>query len=127
MTHSLPDWVGPILQLHHHGEAITTLPDGGKGLAKSDDTAVQPLPKACEPRVPIPSRSVPANLELVRFRGPVHGAGGRRHDAIERRNWQADSGYADYEQFRVQLLERVALLLMPVDRRFAGTSGSCAH
>ena len=33
------------VQLHHHGEAITTLPDGAKGLAKSDDTAVQAFAK----------------------------------------------------------------------------------
>ena len=33
------------VQLHHHGEAITTLPDGAMGLAKSDDTAVQAFAK----------------------------------------------------------------------------------
>ena len=37
------------VQLHHHGEAITTLPDGAKSLAKSDDTAVRLSPRACGP------------------------------------------------------------------------------
>ena len=48
-------------------------------------------------------------------------------DAIERQLQQADGGYADYERNSVRLLERVALLLMPVDRRFAGTSGELRH
>ena len=52
---------------------------------------------------------------------------GVTNDDIERQLQQDDGGYADYERNSVRLLERVALLLMPVDRRFAGNSGEIRH
>ena len=65
----------------------------------------------------------------ARIRGldDLNAVAGVTTEAIERQLQQADGGYADYERNSVRLLERVALLLMPVDRRFAGTSGELRH
>ena len=117
------------VQLHHHGEAITTLPDGAMGLAKSDDTPVQAFAKGLRTYgfQFHPECSHDRILSWCGSEAQFMEQAGVTTDAIERQLQQADGGYADYERNSVRLLERVALLLMPVDRRFAGISGEIRH
>ena len=117
------------VQMHHHGEAITTLPDGAKSLAKSGDTAVQAFAKGLR------TYGFQFHPECTRQRltswcsteASFMDQAGLTLDAFERQLAQANGGFADYERNSSRLLERVALLLMPVDRRFAGTSGDLRH
>ena len=93
------------VQLHHHGEAITTLPDGAKGLAKSDDTAVQAFAKGLRTYgfQFHPECSHDRIMSWCSSEAQFMEQAGVTIDAIERQLQQADGGYADYERNSVRL------------------------
>ena len=114
------------VQLHHHGEAITTLPDGaksgqvrrhrGSGFAKGLRTyGFQFHPECSRDRI----------MSWCGSEAQFMDKAGVTADAIERQLQQADGGYADYERNSFGFLN-VWLLLMLFDRRVAGTSGERA-
>ena len=116
------------VQLHHHGEAITTLPDGAKGLAKSDDTAVQAFAKGLR-TYGFQFHPECSHDQIVSWFGLKPSSWSRQASPpmpLNDNHSKPTGVTPTTNATRFDCLS-VALLLMPVDRRFAGTSGELRH
>lgn len=114
------------MQLHHHRYHIATLPPGARVLAKSEKTPVQAWSMGLRTyAVQYHPEAYADTLRTWMDDEPeVFDESGQTRDEVER---GIDAHDADHERLAQRLFERIALCLMPLDRRFAGIAKAVHH
>jgi GMP synthase-like glutamine amidotransferase len=119
----LPWW---SMQAHWHRWHVAELPEGARILAKSERTpaqawalglrtyGIQYHPEAYARTIEQWAADEPETLKEVGMTAEQLRAANEQHDAVA-------------ERLALRLFERVALLLMPLDRRYAGISKDLHH
>lgn len=114
------------MQIHHHAWHVTKLPEGAKPLARSARTPIQAW--TCGVRTWGIQYHPEASAETIRRwmdeEPQVLAESGQARDAVEAASAAHD---VDHARLADRLFERVALLQMPLDRRFAGIAKALHH